>query len=80
MVNRLIKIPIEAEAWVIKYFRLASVWYFLSFLIIKGIKVIKLISNATQVINHLVEEITRSTENMSTDQNNKREGCRKIIM
>lgn len=74
------KIPTEAVAWVIKYFSLASVWYFLSFLNIKGTNAIRLTSKATQVINHLEEEIIRIIDLKSTVKKSNIEGCRKIIM
>lgn len=63
-----------------KYFKLASVWYFLFFLIIIGIKTKRLISKANQVIIHVWDEIINKIENNIVVQNRKVAGCKKIII
>lgn len=63
-----------------KYFNLASVWYFLSFLIIKGIKTRRLISSLTQVISQLSAEIASVIDKIIVIVNKILEGCKKIAI
>lgn len=80
MLNNLIIIITEAIAWIIKYFKAASLWYLLFFFMIKGIKTIRLISKANQVINQeFVDEIITIDKNIIM-KNIKLEGWRIIII
>lgn len=80
MLKRLTIIITEAIAWIKKYFNAASLWYLLFFFIIIGIKTIKLISRANQVINQeLVEEII-IIDKVMIKKNIKFEGWRIIII
>lgn len=56
----------------------ASVWYFLFFFIKRGIKTIKLISKANQVINQVLVEMIKVTEKVKIKKNKMFEGLSKI--
>lgn len=68
----------EAIAWVKKYFKLDSDLSLFFFTNIKGINESKLISMASQTINHLVAESTAKTDTIRELKNRKEEGCKNI--
>jgi len=69
----LIKIKIDAVTWIKKYFKAASLLY-LFFLIIIGIKDIRLISKPTQIIIKLVDPQTIRIDEKYVIKKNIKEG------
>lgn len=78
ILNNLIRIKIEAVAWIIKYFSAASLWYLLFFFKIRGINNIKLISRATHVISQELVEIIKRIEDTIIVKNSMFEGWSNI--
>lgn len=73
------KIKTEAIAWLIKYFKEASLWYLLFLENNKGIKSSKLISKNNHIISQESTEIIIKIVKKRRLKNKIIEGCKKII-